>query len=200
MNPSDIGGLLSTYAGLVPGVAVAFIASLALGRRVGRHLGVPSIVGFALVIGAGIALAATVTPSRDALVLGIRGSGTCDLGRIGLPSRGELRSPDSEALLNILLFVPLGAAIGLCPPSRRKLAVLAMAGSMPFAIEAAQLLATRLGRECQSADVVDNLVGLTLAITAATLVRWIGTAVAQRGRGGAGPTGSLARSDPDPSA
>ena len=38
---------------------------------------------------------------------------------------------------------------------------------MPFLIEAVQLVATPLGRVCQSGDVVDNLTGLVIGLVAA---------------------------------
>ncbi len=195
MNLLEIPAILDGYSGFLPGFVATLVVGLALARPVGRSLGVRPVLGFALVVGVGLALSATVTPSHEALAHGIRGSGTCDLGRIGRPSLAELAWP-GEALLNILLFVPLGAAIGLCPPSRAKLGVVALAYAMPLAIEAIQLVATPLGRECQSADVVDNLTGLTLAITAATLVRWTVAVLASwlhRGR----EVGQLRQDGPD---
>jgi hypothetical protein len=192
VNPPEMMNLLSEYSGLLPGLVVTVVAGLLLGRPVGRRLGVRGILGFALVMGFGIALSATVTPSHEALEHGIRGSGTCDIYRTVLPSRYELAWP-GEALLNILLFVPLGMAIGLCPPSRAKLVVVGLAYALPFAVEAIQLVVVQLGRECQSADVVDNLVGLTLAIAAANLVRWTASAIATwlRRERGPGPDPDL---------
>ena len=181
MNLFEIPDVVDTYSGFLPGLVVTLVVGLALARRVGRSLRVWPVLGFLLVVGVGLALSATVTPSHDALAHGILGSGTCDLDRIGRPSRAELAWP-GEALLNILLFVPLGVAVGLCPPSRAKLGVVALAYAMPLAIEAIQLVVTPLGRKCQSADVVDNLIGLTLGIAIATVIRWIATALAARVR------------------
>lgn len=172
MSPHEIANILRGYSGFLPGVVISLAVSLVLGQRVGRLLSVRRSLGWALVMGIGIALSATVTPSQEALAGGFRGSGSCDLGRIGLASWSELTWP-GEALLNILLFLPLGAAIGLCPPSRAKLVVVVFASALPFAIEVLQLVAVPLGRECQSSDVIDNLTGLALGIVAATAVRWI---------------------------
>lgn len=95
-------------------------------------------------------------------------SGTCDLSRIGLASWRELSHLD-DASLNILLFVPLGISIGLCPRSRAKLIVLTGAFVLPAAVELIQLVAVSLGRECQSADVVDNVFGLLLGLLAGSV-------------------------------
>ena len=62
----------------------------------------------------------------------------------------------------MLLFIPLGVAIGLVPGSRRKAVLTGLAVLLPIAIESAQLLLPILGRGCQSGDVFDNLTGLLL--------------------------------------
>ncbi len=166
MNIQDV------YSGLVPGVIVSLFVSLALARRLGRMLGVGPLLGFGLVVSLGIVLSATVTPSHDALAHDMLGTGMCDLTRDGLPSWNQLAWP-GEILLNILLFLPFGIAIGLCPPSRTKLAFVALAFVLPFAIEVVQLIAVPLGRMCQSGDVIDNLTGLTLGVMLASGARWI---------------------------
>jgi hypothetical protein len=112
-------------------------------------------------------LSATITPSRDAIRFGALGSGTCDLGRIGLASWSDLGHLDDTSL-NILLLVPLGIAIGLCARSPAKRVILVGALVLPFSIELIQLVAVPLGRECQSADVVDNVTGLLLGLVAGT--------------------------------
>lgn len=170
MSPYQAADILREYAGFIPGAAVTLMASLIAGRHAGQLMRVRPALGRALVLSIGVVLSATVTPSHDALAHGIPGSGICDLARVGLPSWDELLS-SSEPVLNILLFLPLGAAIGLCPPSRARLMLVVLAYTLPFAIETIQLVALPLGRECQSADVVDNLTGLTLGIVAATAVR-----------------------------
>ncbi len=164
--------ILDTYSGFLPGVVISLVVSLALARRVGRMLGVGPALGFGLVISLGVVLSATVTPSYDALTRDVLGTGTCDLARDRLPSWNQLARP-GDILLNVLLFLPLGIAIGLCPPSRVKLGVVALAVVLPFAIEVVQLIAIPLGRACQSGDVIDNLTGLTLGVVLASAARWI---------------------------
>ena len=132
-----------------------------LSRRVGRVFGTPPSVGWALVVGFGLVVSATLTPLRDGLDLGTTGVGTCDLSRIGsLRSSELLRIGDTS--LNVLLFIPLGFAVGLVPGSRRRNVLAAIAVLSPLAIESTQLVLPVLGRGCQSADVFDNLTGLVL--------------------------------------
>lgn len=164
------------------------VAGLAAGRSVGRALHVRQAHGVALVVAVGLVLSATMTPGHDALT----SSATCDLSRFRVMFWYELAWP-SESLLNILLYLPLGFAIGLCPPSRARFTTFALAGALPVAIEVIQLVVEPLGRKCQSADAVDNLTGLALGILAATVVRWIGR-TSRRSRQH-GPDGS--REDPE---
>ena len=69
-------------------------------------------------------------------------------------------------------LIPLGFAIVLLPRSRRKLAVLLGAIALPFAVESIQFIASPLGRECQSSDVIDNLTGLFVGLAAGTVATW----------------------------
>jgi hypothetical protein len=155
--------ILGDYAGFGPAIVVSLAVSLVTCGYVSRRLGSSRALGWALVMSVGLILSATIMPSREALMFGAQGSGTCDFGRIGLASWWELRHLD-ETSLNVLLFVPLGISIGLCPRSRVKLIILAGAFVLPAAIELLQLVAVPLGRQCQSADVVDNLTGLVLGL------------------------------------
>ena len=174
---------LRVLAGFGPGIAVSLLVSLMTCGYASRALSISRAHGWTLLMSVGVVLAATLTPSREALVFGIRGSGTCDFSRIGLASWWELSHIDDSSL-NILLFVPLGICTALLPRSRATLVVLAGALVLPASIELIQLLATPLGRECQSADVVDNLSGLVLGILAATVPRraWSCWAIRRSGR------------------
>jgi hypothetical protein len=165
----EVAEAIRDYAGFGPGIVVSLVLSLVACGYVGRALGISRAHGWVLLMSIGVVLSATVTPSREALLFGGQGSGTCDLGRIGLASWSELGHVD-EPSLNVLLFVPLGIAVGLCPRSRAKSVVLASAFLLPAAIELVQLVAVPLGRECQSSDVVDNVTGLVLGILAGSLV------------------------------
>ncbi len=168
MSLRELAEQLGEYAGFGPGIVVSLVVSLATCGFVGRAMRISAIHGWALVMSLGVVLSATITPSRDALLFGAQGSGTCDLSSIGPGSWWELRHLD-DVSLNILLFVPLGIAIGLLPHSRAKLIVLAGAFVLPATIELTQLVVVPLGRECQSSDVVDNVIGLLLGIVAGTM-------------------------------
>jgi hypothetical protein len=154
------------YAGFGPGLVVALAVSILTSGPASRALRTSRLHAGAVVMGIGLVLAATVTPSREALLFGAVGSGTCDMTRLGIPSWWELRHID-DATLNILLYVPLGIAIGLCPPSRARSLVLVLAFALPITVELIQLVVLPLGRECQSSDVIDNVIGLVAGILAA---------------------------------
>lgn len=164
--------ILEAYAGFIPGVVVSLALTLVLGRRLGAWLGTSAILASSLIIAAGIILAATVTPSQGALAHGFVSSGTCDLTRSGLATWNQLSWPGVIAL-NIVLFVPLGIAIGLLPAVRARPWIVLLAYVLPVTIEAIQLVALPLGRECQSGDVIDNVTGMTLGLLAGSAVRWI---------------------------
>jgi hypothetical protein len=172
--PRGLGFNLTDYALFWPVVAVTVIAAVVAGAwaaRAGRgRAGIVSGLVFSL----GLIAAATLTPSRDALLFGIPGTGTCDLSHLVLPGLGDLRALN-ETGLNVILFVPLGATVGFASVLRRRPAVIAGSIALPFAIELVQLIVTPLGRACQGVDVVDNLtglaIGLVLGVIAATIVR-----------------------------
>ncbi len=160
---ADFRHYLADFAWFWPGVIVSIGLSIAFGRRVGRALGTSRTVATVLMLGGGLIASATLTPSREALTQGAVGTGMCDLGRLGLASVGELLR-FGDPTFNLLLFVPLGWAIGFIPASRWKFALILGAFALPFAIETIQLLATGLGRGCQSSDVADNLTGLIIGL------------------------------------
>lgn len=166
---------------LVPWVVASLIVSFAGSGGVSRVLGARRIVAWLLLLSFGIILSATLTPIRDALEYGAAGVGVCDLTRIGPAPPTELRSINDTSL-NIVLFVPLGAAVGLLPDVRRKVAVALPATVLPFVIEGLQLFATALQRGCQSADVVDNLTGLAAGFIIGLGVAWVTGARMQRRR------------------
>jgi glycopeptide antibiotics resistance protein len=170
MNLHRLTETLRDYAGFVPGVAISLIVSLLACGLASRALKITRAHGWALLMSLGVVLSATVTPSREALLFGAQGSGTCDLSRIALAPLQDL-SHLNDTSLNILLFVPLGLAIALCPRSRPKYVVLAVAFVLPASIELTQLLVPPLGRECQSADVIDNLTGLVVGLSGGVMAR-----------------------------
>jgi glycopeptide antibiotics resistance protein len=79
-----------------------------------------------------------------------------------------------DTSLNVLLFIPLGALIGILPRSSHRVPILIAAVVLSFAVEAFQLVVTPLGRACQSEDVFDDLLGLVVGLGLGSLVAWIG--------------------------
>ena len=169
--------MVNTLPWLLPGSLVALLLSAVMSPAVARALGVRRVVAWALLLSFGVIIAATLTPLRGAFA-GDVGSGTCDLSRWWPASVEELQS-DRDTVLNVLIFVPFGVAIGLCPRSRLKAIIVGGAIALPFAIEAIQLLLPPLARGCQSADVADNLVGLAAGTVAGALIGRIVPAVRQ---------------------
>jgi glycopeptide antibiotics resistance protein len=162
------------YPWFFPGVMLAIVVGAIAARSLARALSTRPAVAWLLITSLGIALAATLTPQT--LAGAITSSGTCDLARIGLAPWDELLAV-SDTSLNVLLFVPLGLAIGLLPRSRGRTAIAIAAVALPFAIEAIQLLVPALDRICQSADIFDNLTGLAIGLIGGLAVRWVAGAV-----------------------
>ena len=154
-------GTLNVIPWLLPGLLLSMVVGVAVSGRIARALHTARPVAWGLVAGFGLVVFATLTPLRDGLELGAGSIGTCDVSRIGLaPLQDLLRIGDTS--LNVLLFIPLGLAIGLVPGSRRRNAVLLLAVLSPVAIETLQMVLPVLGRGCQTADVFDNLTGLAI--------------------------------------
>ena len=166
---------------IVQGLAVSLVMAFVLGRPIERTFRSGPLLSWALVVSLGIILSATLTPSREAIDSGAAGLRACDFSRVGLAPVQELIRL-SETSLNVLMFLPLGAAIGLVPRSRRKAVLVACAIALPFAIEATQLLVRRLDRVCESADVVDNLTGLAIGLAGGVVAGWLAAAVHRRPR------------------
>jgi glycopeptide antibiotics resistance protein len=164
---------------LLPGAAISLVVSIAASGVVGRALRVRRSVAWVMVLSLGIIMAATVTPQGEALLIGARGSSSCDLSRLGPVPLGEFLRL-TEPSLNVLMFIPLGAAIGLMPRSRLKAAVVIVAIALPFVIETIQLLVPVLDRGCESADVVDNLTGLAIGFVGGVVTRRFVAAVDPR--------------------
>jgi glycopeptide antibiotics resistance protein len=177
VNPGEDPGL----PWFLPGVAIAFVVSIAASGVVGRALGVRRPVAVALILSLGAILAATLTPQWEALAFGARGPASCDFSRIWLAPIGKLLSGDDSGG-NILMFIPFGVAISLLPRSRRKAAIVVAAIALPFAIETIQLLLPVLDRACESADVVDNLTGLVIGLGGGSVAGWLAAAVYRRAR------------------
>jgi hypothetical protein len=154
-----------------PGFLLSIVIGIAVAPATSRRLSIGRIHAAVLVASIGLIVSATLTPLRDAFVSGAVGTGTCDLSRIGPPPLRELIALN-DTTLNLVLFAPLGLAIGLLPGQRPRRILLAFALVFPFAIETTQLLLPILDRGCQSADVVDNLTGLVAGFLVGAGWRW----------------------------
>jgi VanZ family protein len=155
----------------VVAAVIAVIAALALAPRVALWLRARRWLALLLLLGIGLVLAATIVPDADAFA-GIPSDGTCDLSRLGIAPIGELTTVTTTSL-NVLLFLPLGVAVAWLPKARRSVLVLAFALSLTFLVEGIQLLVTELGRGCQSADMIDNLMGLMIGLGIGLMIRWL---------------------------
>lgn len=167
--------LLRIIPWLLPGMIASIVLGLVVARPLGRALRARPLVAWLVVVGAGLVLSATVTPLRDALESGHVGTGGCDLSRIGLIALGSLRSINDSSL-NVILFMPLGVAIGLVPAGRPRTILVVAAVASPFVIEAIQSVAPVLGRGCESADVIDNLTGLAVGLIVGIALCWLAPA------------------------
>ena len=91
--------------------------------------------------------------------------------------------------LNVILFVPLGILIALLPRSRATAFAVIGAALLPLAIESIQLAARPLGRACQGADVVDNILGLALGLAVGWTGMWISRRASKQPHRGTSPSG-----------
>jgi glycopeptide antibiotics resistance protein len=169
---------LSIYAVVV---LATIVATAVLSRPLARWLGCGRWVAALLVFGFGIVLAVTLVPDPAAL-RGVPSTGVCDTSRIGLIPLDQLLRPN-EYSLNVLLFVPLGLAVGLLPHTRRAAMIALAAASLTFVVEAIQLVATGLGRGCQTADLFDNLLGLAIGAAVGALAGALAARARDRDRG-----------------
>jgi VanZ family protein len=152
----------------LPGLAMTTAIALAVAGGVARRLRTENWIGFLLVMSVGAVLAATIPPTSGGWDRP-SGQGRCDFGRIGLAPLSEyLHVGDTS--LNVILFVPLGLAVGLLGRSPSTARVLVAAFALPPAIEAIQSLAPALGRGCESRDVIDNLLGLGIGLLLGALL------------------------------
>jgi hypothetical protein len=151
--------------------AFAIVMAVWLSPVVAGRLRTTRGIAALLIVGIGFVVAATLTPDADAFA-GLASDGTCDVSRVWLAPIGELTRITSTSL-NVLLFVPLGLAVGLLPRSRTANLITIAAVASPFVVEATQLLVTVLGRGCQTADIVDNLLGVAIGMAIGTGARLV---------------------------
>lgn len=146
----------------LPGVALGLCIAFVTARAIAGRLSCAPLAAWLLVVSTGVILSATVTPIADALLDGVRSSGACGIDRGGwAPPSTYLRL--TEESMNVLLFVPLGMAVGLVGGrAGRRLAICGLA--LPFVIEATQALVPALGRSCEASDLVDNPTGFVIGL------------------------------------
>lgn len=161
--------IAATLPWLVPGSVLSLGLSLLASGALGRWLRVRRSMAWVLLFALGIILSSTLSPLDRGAVIPPSDPRTCDLSRTWPASLADLRRGDDVAV-NILLFIPLGLAIGIAPASRRKVITLVAAMALPLVIEAVQLRVIELDRACQGADVVDNLTGLALGVVGGILL------------------------------
>jgi len=154
----------------VPVVVLSITLATVAAGRTAAWMNARPAVSWLLLVGFGVILAATLTPLRDAIEHGLVSSGTCDLRRIGPAPLGAYLRPN-ETSANVVLFIPLGLALGMLPGSRRTKTIILCASLLPLAIEVTQLAFPVWARGCQTADVFDNLLGLALGFLGGHVLR-----------------------------
>ncbi len=169
---------------VAPGTTLFAIIGLFVSGPIARALDTRRLVGWLLVVSLALIAFATLVPLYGTFEAGAPGSVGCDLSVLTPVTLGDFVSITDRAL-NVVLFAPLGFALGLMPRSRRSLVLIAGAAALPFAIEATQGLLPVLHRACESRDVIDNitglLVGLACGVVAGVVVhRLAGAADASR--------------------
>jgi VanZ family protein len=185
---SALPGILPWF---LPGLAITTVIALAIAGRVARRLRTERWIAVLLVMSVGAVLAATIPPISGGLDYHPPPPGQCDFSRIGPAALSQYLQIDDPSL-NVILFVPLGLAIGLLgrSPAAARLFVPALALSP--AVEATQSLVPILGRGCESADVVDNLLGLGIGLAVGVLLSVVRAGRTRRARARGRPR------EPDP--
>jgi hypothetical protein len=156
---------------LVPGSLVALVVSILASRRAGGWLRIDRALAAFLLFSLGIILVGTLTPIAADEVVPPELRDACDFSRTSLATPADLAS-GGDVVINILMFMPFGFALGSIRWTWRKVAIILAAIVLPFAIETVQLAVLELGRGCQAADVVDNLTGLLVGVCAGIPVSW----------------------------
>jgi glycopeptide antibiotics resistance protein len=163
----------------ISGCVVVLIITILIHRWVGYKLQISRWLAFALLLSIGAILSITMAPYRG--LLDFSAPSVCSTSVHVLVRLSTLKYSNDRSL-NVLLFLPFGFCCLL--PRRRSVAVALFVGAFffPFAIEGMQYLLPMLGRRCDAADVIDNLIGLFLGGAIGLVVRlgslgmrWIGS-------------------------
>jgi hypothetical protein len=154
---------------VTPGTLVFAIVGVFASGPIARALRTRRIVAWLLVVSLAMIVFATLVPLYGAFESAAGGRVGCDLSIWTPVSLDDFLAKNDRAL-NVLLFMPLGFALGLLPRSRRSALLLLGAITLPVVIEASQSLLTVLNRACESGDVIDNLTGLAVGWAAGLVV------------------------------
>lgn len=166
----SLGVYMAALPWFLPAMALVSAAGVPMSALVASLLRARRSLGYVLILSLGAVLAATLLPGAMGFdrVEGV--AGACHLHRIGLATAHDYLSV-TETSLNVVLLIPLGVVLALLPRSRRSVALVLVAFALPLGIELTQLIVPSLGRACESADVVDNVLGLALGLTAGAIAR-----------------------------
>jgi glycopeptide antibiotics resistance protein len=182
---------------LIPGTLAFAIIGVMLATPLSRVLRTHRIVAWLLVVGAAIVIFATLAPLYGVFEPSATGPGRCDMSNLSMIPLADLATR-SDRTLNVILFIPVGIAIGLLPRSHWKALLVLTAIASPFLIEATQLLVPALNRGCQGIDVIDNLTGMTIGMGLGALVGALWKRLARGAATTQGPQGRLRRTEAAP--
>ncbi|HEX8972548.1 VanZ family protein [Oryzihumus sp.] len=147
---------------LPPGMLVALLLALVV-YLVVRRRGHSSRAWLSALLTAwtGMVLLATLAPQRlGAIQIARHGRRYCAV-LPHLSPWGALQ--DDQRLLNVLLFIPLGALVFVFH-RHAAVRVAAMVVVLPIVIETVQYVVVSLHRACDGTDVVDNWMGLAIGL------------------------------------
>ncbi|MGZ4629113.1 VanZ family protein [Oryzihumus sp.] len=144
--------------GMLVALLLAFVVFLVVRHRASPARGLLSAV---LTLWTGMVLLATLAPQRlGAIQIERHGQRVCAV-LPHLSPWGALH--DDQRLLNVLLFIPLGALVFVF--HRHAAArVAVMVALLPIFIEVVQYTFRSLNRACDGTDVVDNWMGLVIGL------------------------------------
>jgi hypothetical protein len=178
---------LDDYPGFFPGLAISVLVATGIYRYLARRMGITEPIAWLFLMSVGVVLSTTLTPGADAFP-STSGRAMCDVSRIG-PAPVVNYLTFGTTSLNVILFVPLGIFLALLPRSRATVFAVIGAALLPVAIESIQFVATPLGRACQGADVIDNMLGLALGLAAGWTGAWISRRLSKQPHRGTSPSG-----------
>ncbi|WP_162460182.1 MULTISPECIES: VanZ family protein [unclassified Mycolicibacterium] len=161
--------LVEALPWVIPGMAVTAVIACAAAGRVARRARTESWIAFVLIMSVGTVLAATLTPANGPIRDEYPPLGRCNFSRIGPVHLSAYLQFDKPGL-NVILFLPLGLALGLLGRSPATARLLLAAAALSPTIESIQSLLPMFGRGCATGDVVDNVLGLGIGFTLGALL------------------------------